>query len=314
MSSKVPSPLGEAVPFSGHFAPFDQRLSQSVLRARLLSLVSEAVASSTLTLVSAPAGTGKTVLLSNWVALGCAPGALTWLTTRSADDGTRAFWRRVDHELRASGVRGDASAAAGPDGALRGWLEALGRDLVSRAVSQAAPVVLVVDEGSHPGGQELHRELDWLLEASGDGLRLVLLTRSDPLLPLHRYRLARTLSEIRIEDLRFEQDEALALFLKAGVDASEAQVAALVDRTHGWATGLALAASALAGRSDLVEAIAEFTRSDRAVSDFLAREVLDAQPSNLREVMLRTCICDELPIGLFEASAARPTAVRSSPS
>lgn len=277
----------EERPFPGRRAP------GTVLRPRLVGLLDDAVGSSTLTLVSAPAGTGKTVMVSGWTATGRVPGPLVRVSPGRPEAGTDAFWDAVAEQLWAiAGRPGDAPPAGrGPD------LQALGA--LTRRAAGDGPVVLVVDEGApHP---ELHRELDRYVAGVAEELRVVLVTRTEPVLPLHRYRLAGGLSEIRADDLRFSRKEAAELLLGAGATLAPEQLTTLLERTRGWAIGLAYAAARLGASDEPAATLAGLSGADPALGDYLAREVLDAQDPGVRELMLRTSVPDELPIGLFEA-------------
>ncbi|WP_457208471.1 LuxR C-terminal-related transcriptional regulator, partial [Nocardioides sp. P5_C9_2] len=247
-----------------------------------------------LTLVSAPAGAGKTVLLSSWLATGRVPGPLLRVSTRRNPDGSAAFWAGVTTWLLAEGggARDKLRSGPVPD------IQHLG-DLTRTVAARRGPVVLVVDD--EVADPALHAELDQYVEEAWDSVRVVLVTRSEPRLPLHRYRLAGGLAEIRGDDLRLRRTEAAELLLGEGVALTDVQLTALLDRTRGWVAGVAYAASRLRGSPDLDATLARLTGAEPAVSDYLAREVLDAQPPDLRELMLRTSVPDELPIGLFEA-------------
>ena len=269
-----------------------------IVRDRLVELLDEAVRGSRLTLVCAPPGSGKTALVSMWATLRTTPGLLLWVSADGTHERRRTFWQRL---------------ALGLDGAAQhGHVPVLSVDRRSLAATtrrlarRGGPVLLVVDEGSRLPDPALHRELDGYLDQAGDAIRLVLVTRADPVLPLHRYRLAHALSEVRVEDLRFTPTESQDLFARADVEVTDAQVGRLLDKTGGWPAGLAFAADYLQGRQDVEGAVREFTGSDRAVSDFLVKEFLDAQPAGVREVLLRSSVADELPIGLFEELTGAP--------
>lgn len=270
----------------------------SVLRPRLVELLDDAVAASTLTLVSAPAGAGKTVLLSGWLATGRVPGPLLRVSAQRTDDAGTGFWDDVTAWLltEGGGPRDRLRSGPAPD------IQHLG-DLTRSVAARSGPVVLVVEEEVPDAA--LHGELDQYMEEAWDSLRVVLLTRSEPALPLHRYRLAGGLAEITGDDLRLVRMEAAELLLGEGISLTEAQLTVLLDKTRGWAAGLAFAAAHLRGSADTDAALAGFTGAEPALSDYLAREVLDAQPPDLRELMLRTSVPDELPIGLFEALSGR---------
>ena len=279
--------------------------AQWVPRPRLDDLVSDAVDGSALTLVSAPAGAGKTVALSTWVATRQPPGPLVWAPTVRAGQGTARLWDAVVQRLVRAGADAPPHALAHGTGAGRPDFARLAA--MTRAVAEVAgPLVVVVDEDEQAPDPVLHAELDRYLESAWGSVRVILLTRSDPMLPLHRYRLAGGLSEIRADDLRFSRAEAAGLLDSTGVRLSDEQLTTLLDRSCGWAAGLTFAATYLAGHADLDSALGGFTGSQRAVSDYLAKEVLDAQPANLRELMLRTSVAHELPIGLFEELSGEP--------
>jgi LuxR family maltose regulon positive regulatory protein len=265
-----------------------------VTRSRLLDLMEEGVQGS-LTLVSAPAGTGKTVLVSTWARTATAGFAVVWLST-TPDGGAEEVWPRLPDALRRSGVQvaglGLPSDANEPSEA---WLSRLAATTAAHPV----PVVLVLDEGkrAHPA---VHRSLATLMQSAGSSLRVVLLTRSDPVLPLNRYRVDHQLTEIRAGDLSFDEEEAGSLFELAGISLTPAQTKTLVGRTSGWAVGLRLAAMALEGKADVGTAVNDFGGAQDNVSTYLATQVLHGQPPLLREVLLRTSIVDALSPGLFE--------------
>ncbi len=274
-----------------------------VVRPRLLERMRRA-ADSRLTLLSAPAGAGKTVLASSWAAEVARQGdhTLAWLTLDDGDERPGVFWAYVIESLGGAGV--DVAGVGVP-----GRADSLDRTLLNRLAQSLAlhrqPVVLVVDSADLPGDPLPGSDIDYLVRSAGGNLRLVLLARSDPMLSLHRYRLAGTMTELRLDDLRFDVAEAQLLMEVSGLDLPEQQVAALVVRTGGWAAGLKFAAIAAAGQDHPEQALADFTGNNASVSDYLAREVLDTQPPDLREVLLRTSIVDELRPGLCNRLTGR---------
>ncbi|KRF37420.1 hypothetical protein ASG94_08845 [Nocardioides sp. Soil805] len=269
-----------------------------MLRPRLVGLVDDAVGSSALTLLSAPAGAGKSVLMSSWAATGRVPGPLVTVPPGRPAEGTGRLWDEVARQLWAAA----GCAGAGPRPGRGLDLEHLGS--LTRRAASGGPVVLVVDEVvPRP---DLHHELDLYMQQARDCVRVVILTRSDPVLPFHRYRLAGGLAEIRSDDLRFTRAEAAALLLGEGASLTPDQLTTLLARTRGWAAGLSYAAARLSGADDPDATLAGLTGSEPAVSDYLAREVLDVQSPDVRELMLRTSVPDELPIGLFEALSGHP--------
>ena len=244
------------------------------------------------TVLSAPAGSGKTVLLQSWV---CAAGlaeCTAWVPVQSEERDPQRFWISV-----ADGLRGTTAGAelvrpltAAPD--LDGWavVERLLEDL-SRLPER---IWLVIDDLHELESGETLAQLTQLALHVPAQLRLVLATRQDLWLGLHRLRLEGELTEIRAADLRFTSDEARALFDAAGVKLSDPAVALLVERTEGWAAGLRLAALSLARHPDPQRFAAEFCGSERMVAEYLLAEVLERQGEEVQRLLLRTSILERV--------------------
>ncbi|KAE8763651.1 LuxR C-terminal-related transcriptional regulator [Georgenia thermotolerans] len=265
-------------------------------RPRLRGLLDDGV-EVPLTLVSAPAGTGKTVLAASWAARSAGPTA--WVTVDGDDLRDGALWPLVLQALHGHGVDlADEPPGTGDPESTRPFLTSLAAAVASRP----APVTLVLDcETTLPPDAATGLEL--LLRRAAGGLRLLLLTRADPMLPLHRYRLDRSVVEVRMADLAFTTGEARVLLGRAGVHLSAAAMESVMTRTRGWAAGLRFAALALS-RSDDQEAAARALTGERGtVADYLLAEVLDAQPPQVRATLLSTSIVDLLRPGLVEALA-----------
>jgi LuxR family maltose regulon positive regulatory protein len=219
----------------GRFLPAPQPMPL-VRRRRLLDLLT-AAAAGPLTLISAPAGAGKTVLVSDWVASGSAPGPVAWVSLDADVDVPGAFWFDVLTGFGSAGVDVSTEGAGQrPDLA--------GRDLAVRIATALAnrptPLVLVLDGAEHLTSPRLLAELDFVLRHAPDALRVVLCSRRDPQLALSRRRLERTLTEIRFDDLAFTDEEADELV--AGRDPSLApeEVASIRRLAGGWAAALCL--------------------------------------------------------------------------
>jgi LuxR family maltose regulon positive regulatory protein len=260
-----------------------------VERPRLLALLER---QSPVTLICAPAGSGKSALLSSWLAGEPAPVAHVDVE-RDESDATR-FWAAVTDALRGSGaVTADSALAALEPAPLGGQDELLGR-LVAGLGELADPVVLVIDDLHHLTSGEALQGLDRLLERAPAQLRTVLATRRDPPLALHRLRLAGTLTEIRAADLEFTADEAAELIGGAGVALTNDDLARLNQRAEGWAAGLRLAAMSLARHEQPSRFVAEFSGSERTIADYLLGEVLSTQPPEIRHLLLRTCVLERV--------------------
>ncbi|MGH2744248.1 MAG: LuxR C-terminal-related transcriptional regulator, partial [Thermoleophilaceae bacterium] len=247
-----------------------------------------------LTLVSAPAGWGKTALLAQWIAGGTAPGPVAWVPLSQDDADPHRFWADVVVSLGTASAD-IATLAPPPIGGLRLFLTTVLNDVAGLA----DPLVLVVEDlhlVTSPGAID---DLEWLLENAPPNLRLVLTTRSDPLFRLQRLRVSGAMSEIRAADLAFTFDETAQLL--APLDLATSDVELLWQRTEGWAAGLKLAQLSLEDHHDPEGFIAGFAGGDRAVSDYLISEVVAGQPPETLEFLLRTSIAERLSGGLADA-------------
>ncbi|CAM5265877.1 HTH-type transcriptional regulator MalT [Streptomyces tendae] len=185
------------------------------------------------TLVNGSAGAGKTLLTADSAAELRLPVA--WLTVEAGDHQPGVFWAYVFESLRACGTSAAGTAGASADSSGVGW-RLLG-SLAAELNALDRPVVLVLDEYDRIIAPEVAEQLEFVLHHSGQGLRLVLVTRTEPLLPLHRYRAADELTEIRGAELSFTPEEAGALLRLHGLRLPESAASALADRTRGWAAG-----------------------------------------------------------------------------
>jgi LuxR family maltose regulon positive regulatory protein len=241
--------------------------------------------------VSAPPGSGKTILLRSWIAECGLAGRVAWVAV-PGDCDAQQFWVSVTGALRgmAAGSALVRPLTAAPE--LDGWtvVERLLEDLASLEDR----VWLVIDDLHELCSAEALRQLELLIMRAPPALRFVLVTRHDLRLGLHRLRLAGELTEIRVADLRFTLPEARVLLDAAGVPLSDSAVTALYDRTEGWAAGLRLAVLSLAGNPDPERFAAEFGGSERTVAEYLLAEVLDRQSEQARRLLLRTSILDRV--------------------
>ena len=278
-------------------------------RSRLLEKLEAGVAGS-LTLVSAPAGTGKTVLVSDWARRAQAKGPVAWVTLQASDASRQTFRSSITEGLRRCGVNVEPPGVQAAAAADSGYAEAVVSALMGRAEPHRGEPVVVVLDCEADISRQAAEDLDSLLHRTAGLLRLVVATRVDPVLPLHRYRLAGTVAEIRLADLAFTVDEARELMRKVGLELSETALQTIVDRTHGWVAGLRFAAVSLGTQSDQDRAALEFCGDIGDVAEYLIAEVLDAQPDGGRQLLLETSIVDVLRPGLSEAVAG-PQAQRA---
>ena len=242
--------------------------------------------------VSAPAGSGKTLLLASWIAEADLAGLAAWVPVQGEERDPQRFWLSVLAALRetAAGSKLVRPLMAAPD--LDGW--AVVERLLADLASLEDRVWLVIDDLHELRSAEALRQLELLVMRAPAGLRFVLATRHDLRLGLHRLRLAGELTEIRAADLRFTRQEARALFETAGIELSGPALELLYERTEGWAAGLRLAALSLAGHPDPDRFAAEFSGSERTVAEYLLAEVLDRQPQDVRRLLLRTSVLDRV--------------------
>jgi LuxR family maltose regulon positive regulatory protein len=269
-----------------------------VVRERLRDRLA-AVPAGRFTLVTGPAGAGKTTMVADWVTNGRPAGHVAWLALEPEDDQPAAFWSYVVASLDRCGAGlGLHRRHAVTDTVDRAFL-------IRLAVSLAEapePVVLVLDDVHHLSCRAILDGLHFLIEHAGPHLRLVMIGRTDPALPLHRYRVAGSITEICHRDLAFTRDEANELLAAHGARLDSTAVATLTELTSGWAAALRLEARALPGAGQ--EAL------PAALTDYVRNEVLADQPSATRDLLSRTCVSAVLPGGLAVELTGRRDAVQ----
>ena len=278
-----------------------------VVRSRLLERL-EATWGCRLTLVSAPAGFGKTSLLSAWISECGRPAA--WI---SLDEGDNDLPRFLSYLLAAlNSIRPEIGAAAqallesphfGPASLP---VEPLLSTLVNEIAELPFEFVLVLDDYHAIRELAVHAAVRFILENPPPPLHLVISGRSDPPWPLARLRVHRQVNEVRASDLRFTPEEADAFLNGAmclGLPPDE--VTALEERTEGWIAGLQMAALSLLGRGDASGFISAFAGSHHFISDFLVEEVLNQQPPQVRDFLLKTSILERLTAPLCDAITGR---------
>jgi LuxR family maltose regulon positive regulatory protein len=267
--------------------------AELIPRADLLSLL-QASLQFKLCLVEAPAGCGKTTLLAQWQAA-AGGGRVAWVSLDEGDNDPTRFWVCVVEALRT--VEPCVGAAA---------LEALRRPsadlyravlpgLLNELSRVGAPLVLVLDDHHLITTPTCHQTLAFFLDHLPTTVHLVLASRVEPPLPVATMRARGELAELRVADLQFTGDEALALLNGSmGLQLTADDVARLMERTEGWAAGLYLVGLSLRGRHDASAFIAAFQGDNRHVADYLSAEVLERQPGKVREFLLRTSVLKRL--------------------
>jgi LuxR family transcriptional regulator, maltose regulon positive regulatory protein len=262
----------------------------AVQRPRVTRLIAEGASRCPLTVVTGPPGAGKTMALAVWAA--AERGTVAWVGLDHFDNQARAFWSYVVAALRCADVAIPKTLPPVPHGRPddNGFL----LHLTAALAAQDPPVTLVLDDLhvlTEPG---VLKGLEFVLRNAGSGLRLVVASRMDPLLPLHRYRVAGQLSEIRASDLAFNVAEANPLLAQHGSTLTADLARSLTQRTEGWAAGLRLAAISLGSHPDPGQFVKELIAEDSALIGYLVEEVLNVQSPEVREVLLSTSILEHL--------------------
>jgi len=252
---------------------------RAVPRPRITKLIAQGRRWCRLTVITAPAGAGKTTALALWAAAG--PGTVAWITVDDWDNRPGIFWAHVVAALRRSG-------AAVPEvlhatrGQEAGHLFLPG--LAAALAAQDPPVTLVLDDLHLLTCSKVLDGLDYILRNTGSGLRLVVSARTDPL-PLHRYRLAGELTEIRVSDLAFTVAEAGLLLARYGCTLTADPLECLTQRTQGSAAGLRLTAVSMETHPDPDQFVTGLITDDSVLAGYLSAEVLNTQPPEVRDAL-----------------------------
>jgi len=263
-----------------------------VSRPRLHELLDHGVASK-LTLVSTPAGFGKTTLLAEWLA--SAEGKTAWLSLDRGDNDATTFWTYVIAALRTVVPDVGAIELALMQEPQPPPIEGVLTTLINDLGTVSDDVVLVLDDYHVIDASDVQDAMAFLLDHLPPQLHVVFATRSDPVLPLARLRTRGELVEIRAADLRFTPDEATSYLTNVmGLPLTEQDVSALENRTEGWIAALQLAALSMVGRDDVAGFIAGFTGDDRYIVDYLVEEVLNRQPDQVTTFLLQTSVLERL--------------------
>ncbi|OBA72586.1 helix-turn-helix transcriptional regulator [Mycobacterium sp. 1554424.7] len=254
-----------------------------------------------LTLLSAPAGWGKTTLLAQWALSAGDDRRFGWLSLDPSDNDPVWFWMYVVAALQkispGVGIRAVELLAMGADPT-----QVVLPTLLNDLDTIAGRIVLILDDYNLVVNRTVHQQLAFFISRMPANLHLVLASRSDPMLPLARLRASGELAEMRSDDLRFGPSEAGNLLNDVlGLDLPDADVQLLHRRTEGWAAGLYLAALSLAGRTDTAAFIRTFAGDNRHIVDYLMAEVLEGQPPQLRTFLLRTSVLGRLNGALCDA-------------
>jgi LuxR family maltose regulon positive regulatory protein len=261
-------------------------------------------AASKVTVISAPAGSGKTSLLRAWAGRPDQPYPLAVVQVQRGQQDAQQFWLALLDAIR------HASAKSGPAEPSAATPDFNAQAMVDRVLSELADshggVTLVIDDLHELHSPEAPAQLTRLLTGLPPKVHAILTTRHDVPLRLHQLRLEGELAEMRATDLRFSERETRELLEASGIVLSEAGTALLHQRTEGWAAGLRFAALSLAGHPDPERFVAEFSGSDRTVAEYLLAEMLDRQPPDVQDLLLRTSLLDRVNGELADLLTGRP--------
>src|SRR3954471_8283011 len=298
------APVGVALLGSKYRVP--GRRANAVARPRLDERLNAALCSR-LTVLSAPAGFGKTTVLTEWLAtFGSRAPAVAWVSLDERDNDAAPFWTYVVTAIGRA-VEDIGGAALGLLDSSPPATEAALAALLNDLGGLERDLLLVLTDYHLVEAADVHEGLTFLLAHQPPQLHVVLATRTDPPLPLALMRARGQLSEVRVADLRFTVPESAAYLNDGmGLRLSEGDVTSLDGRTEGWIAALQLAALSMQGRSDVSAFIAGFAGDDRYVVDYLGEEVLARQPSDVREFLLTTSILERLTGPLCDAVTGRP--------
>ena len=266
-----------------------------VHRSRLNQRLDKAL-QSRLTLISAPAGFGKTSLLSSWLSqLDRAKLSIAWLGLDEADNDPSRFWQYFISALQTIHPEFGEATLAALNSPQPVPVELMLTPLVNEIAAYPEEVLLILDDYHWMSAASIHEGVAFLLAYLPPDTHLVIATREDLPFPLHRLRARRQLVELRADDLRFTQDET-AIFLQqiAGLHLSIDQVTALETRTEGWIAGLQMAAISLQGQQDPQVFINTFSGSHRYIFDYLIAEIFEQQPEHIQKFLLQTCILERI--------------------
>jgi len=259
-------------------------------RQGVLQLLDRAV-TKRVTVISAPPGSGKTSLLRVWADRSTNLRRVAFVSVDRDQQNAQRFWCAVLDAIRSPAGSIDAQTSPAPTAALDD--DQVVDTVLSELAEQVEPV-LIIDDLHELRSADALTQLEQLLAILPSSARVVLSSRRDPPIRLHQLRLAGEIAEIRAGDLRFTESETRELLAASELSLSDAAVAALYQRTEGWAAGLRLAVISLSGHPDPERFMAEFSGTDRAIGEYLMAEMLERQPREVQSMLLRTSLVDRL--------------------
>jgi LuxR family maltose regulon positive regulatory protein len=267
-----------------------------VSRPALMDLLERGTAGP-VTVVASSAGSGKTLLVRSWLQVYARERPAAWVSVERDEHDAQRFWSTLISEVCDAAPTGVRIEALAPAPTFDG--QAVVQRLVAELGVLGFPLIIVIDDLHELAAADARLQLTSFLDRLPVNVHVVLISRRDPQLGLHRRRLAGELTEIRSADLRFTLPEAGELLSGLGISVSPESLIRLHDRTEGWAAGLRLAAMSLAAHPDPDGFVAEFSGSERTVAEYLLAEVLEGQPADVRRLLMRTSLLERVngPLG-----------------
>jgi LuxR family maltose regulon positive regulatory protein len=285
----------------------DRATPRLIDRGDLLAALDRAAARK-VTIISAPAGSGKTSLLRTWADRPDHPYRLAMMQVQRDQQDAQQFWLALLSAIRHACATTSHAESPAPTPGFNG--PAMVGRVLSELAGHRGRVMLVIDDLHALNSPDALAQLTRLLTSLPDGVHAVLATRRDLQLRLPQLRLEGELAEIRAADLRFTEHETRELLQASGITLSEAGAALLHQRTEGWAAGLRLAAISLADHTDPERFVAEFSGSNRTVAEYLLAEMLESQPDDVKDLLLRTSLLDRVNGELADLLTGRPGSER----
>jgi LuxR family maltose regulon positive regulatory protein len=260
-------------------------------RDDLIQMLDRAV-TKRVTVISAPPGSGKTSVLRAWADRSRNRRRVAFVSVERDQQDAQRFWCTVLDAIRGPAHSVDPEAQPAVTAGLDG--DQVVDRLLSEVAEQAKGVVLIIDDLHELRSADALTQLEHLVAILPSSARVMLSSRRDPPFRLHQLRLADEIAEIRASDLRFTERETRKLLVRSEISLSDGGVAALHQRTEGWAAGLRLAVISLSGHADPERFVAEFSGTDRAIGEYLIAEMLERQPSEVQSMLLRTSLVDRM--------------------
>jgi LuxR family maltose regulon positive regulatory protein len=299
MTSGTPAPA--AAPSHPSASPGVSRARGLLRRDDLLSALDRATLRN-VTVISAPPGSGKTSLLRAWSDRASKDRRVAFVAVPRDQQDAQQFWRAVLNAICQTETAASRTQTAAPD--IDG--DAMAETVLAHLAAAPEAVVLIIDDLHELTSADAYSQLERLLGALPKPARVVLSSRHDPPLRLHRLRLAGEVAELRAGDLRFTARETRELLAASRIELSGSRAAALHERTEGWAAGLRLAVISLSGHPEPDRFVDEFSGTDRAIGEYLMAEMFERQPAEIQSMLLRTSVVDRLNGELADLLADRP--------